>query len=94
MEKLEIISETEKIILREIAYLYSPNTYRLGIKRIVFEDNIVKILLDRPGILIGKKGRDINTLLEILKKKLENQDLKIHIEESSIDSYFIDYDEI
>jgi ribosomal protein S3 len=89
--KLESISETEKTILKEIAWYFKNNINELGIKRLIFEDNEVHILLSRPGLLIGRKGKDINNLLEILKKKLNNQNLKIHIEESLIDNYLIDH---
>jgi ribosomal protein S3 len=93
-KKLESISETEKIILKEIAYYFKSDSHKLGIKRLIFEDNTIHILLFRPGLLIGRKGEDINNLSEILKKKLNNQDLKLHIEESLIDDYLIDYSDL
>ena len=41
----------------------------LGITRIVLtSDNEIEIHLDRPGLLIGKKGEQINELSEHLKK--------------------------
>jgi ribosomal protein S3 len=89
--KLESISETEKIILKEIAWYFKNNIDKLGIKKLVFEEDTIHILLSRPGLLIGRKGEDINNLSEILKKKLNNQNLKLHIEESLIDNYLIDY---
>ncbi len=89
-ERLEIISEDEKTILREIVNLYDEHTHDLGIKKLVYKDNLIHILLSRPGLLIGQKGKDINGLTEILKIRLDNPNLKIHIEESTID-FLVDF---
>lgn len=93
-KKLESISETEKIILKEIAYYFKNYTNKLGIKRLVFEEDTIYILLSRPGLLIGRKRKDINNLSEKLKKKLNNQNLKIYIKESLIDNYLVDYTDL
>lgn len=43
----------------------------------------VKFIVHRPGLLIGKGGKNIDTIQEFLKKRLETE-VKIHIEESTL----------
>ena len=51
-----------------------------------FKNNelIWKIILNRPGILIGKGGRTIDGLKEYLNSSNENWNIKIDLEESKL----------
>jgi ribosomal protein S3 len=64
----------------------------LGITRIVLtSDNEIEIHLDRPGLLIGKKGEQINALSKYMEQYGIN---KIQILEDNLFEYLIpvDYD--
>jgi len=86
MNRLENITNDEKLILREISY-YFKYPSKLDIKMIKYRDNVIHLLLGRPGIFIGKKGRDINNITDIIKKIFNNSNIKFHIEESKIDMF-------
>ena len=63
----------------------------LGITRIVLtSDNEIEIHLDRPGLLIGKKGEQIDALSEYLNKKYGIN--KIQIREDNLFMYLIPND--
>lgn len=47
------------------------------------KENVVNITLGRPGILIGKGGKTIDTLREFLTKRLKKP-TRIHITESKL----------
>lgn len=84
-------SEEEKKIAREIGYfIYEKNKFSIceaikelkyyGIKEIKLKGDKLTIRLSRPGLLIGKKGENI----EALKNKLK---VIIIVEEDHLDSY-------
>ena len=86
------IGEKEQNILRTIGYFYH-DTYApdlngaykcikdLGIHKVIIEDNIIYICLERPGLLIGVKGSNIDALQKYLSKN--NIDGKLSIVEVS-----------
>lgn len=84
----------EKDIARAIGYFYFERENKdegeaieaiknLQIHKIEYTDGVVIITLSRPGLLIGKKGENITSLVEYLKK--EFKDMKeIRIKEDNI----------
>ena len=62
--------------------------YGLGISKVKVEGNKITIVLMRPGLLIGRRGENINALQNYLISKLKI-DIKIHIEEAEDISYRI-----
>jgi len=89
MDKLENISKEEKAILKAISY-YFVDPFKLDIKMLKYKDNVIHILLGRPGILIGNKGRDINKITDIIRNGFNNPNIRFHIEESTIDMFLKD----
>lgn len=77
------LSETHQVIQTFITYCDDsfstapeeglPSTYQTGICHLVYDEtnNVLHVHLRRPGLLIGKGGRTINKLEEILKCKIE-----------------------
>jgi hypothetical protein len=74
------MNEREKSVLRHIGWyyhnLYSDNLDQafksiqdLGIYKIIIEDDIIYLCLERPGVLIGLKGSNIDNLQKFLIKQ-------------------------
>jgi ribosomal protein S3 len=65
----------------------------LGIHGITYveETKTFEILLDRPGVLIGMHGDDIEMLMEYLREDLKEPELKIKIEEDRKISHLFDF---
>jgi len=70
-------SKIEIEILRSIGFYFDKDVERLQILDIEFDENnnICEILLERPGLLIGKKGETINIITDICNKNLINSNL-------------------
>lgn len=88
-------NESEKNILTEIGYYFKRNVDKLDTKSVKFENNIIYITLGRPGLLIGKKGEDINSLMETFKI-IFGPEVKLEIIESRMDNWLraFEYSEI
>jgi hypothetical protein len=87
----------EKEILYTIGYYWLQHnnfnyeeTYKtidsIGIKHLKIFGNRIYIVLDRPGIFIGLKGKDINAIEDMLYQNTEKQ-LKFYIIEDKITNY-------
>lgn len=65
------------------------NISSLKITNVSFDevDNRIYITLERPGLLVGEKGYNINALMKYLEHSLSMDDLKIKLIESRIDSH-------
>src|SRR6056297_3246129 len=91
-------SKIEIEILRSIGFYFDKDVERLQILDIEFDgnNNICEILLERPGLLIGKKGETINIITDICNQRLKNsnlinKDLKFKIHWSNINIYLNTY---
>lgn len=67
----------------------------LGITDLTYENGVVTITLNRPGIIIGAKGATIDALTQHLSKAI-HEDLKIKLKETNravqnLYVYFPDY---
>lgn len=91
---MENITKKEERILITISLYFREFTPKLGIKMIDLDEDKINILLSRPGLFIGKKGRDINIITRILREELENSNLIINLKESNIDNYLYLYEYI
>ena len=87
-------NEPEKAILKIIGAHFKTNVDNLKILDIEFdkEQNRFDILLSRPGLLIGKLGRDIDQILKIANEELKVSQLVDHeftfnLHEATIDRY-------
>jgi ribosomal protein S3 len=69
---------------------------RLGITRIEYhaKDTLIKIELARPGILIGRKGLQLQALLDFLKQELPDNIpvSKIETDEDNLTDFLIPED--
>ena len=63
----------------------------LGITKIDFSGSVVTISLTRPGLLIGRHGKNIDDLTEYLSKELK-QKVSINIIEDKITGWLIPYE--
>lgn len=99
----ENITKREEKVLREIShYFYSNSDFDVNryykiindidIKRIKIKNDVLYILMSRPGIFIGKAGRDIFAIEEHLK--YGHNIKKIEVEESKIDMFLIKHVEL
>lgn len=79
-------TKLEKDILTEIGYHFKHNVNKLDIKSVKLEHNMIHITLGRPGLLIGKKGKDINVLMEKFKT-IVGPDVELEIIESKMDNW-------
>jgi hypothetical protein len=59
----------------------------LGITNIAYENGIVTITLYRPGLLIGKAGRNIDSLTEYIKQHVDFDFTGIKLIENKLFSY-------
>lgn len=80
------LRESEKDILTEIGYYFERNVDKLGIKFVKYESNVIYLILSRPGILIGKKGRDVDNIMKVFKEMF-GSDVKLKMIESDIDTW-------
>ena len=62
----------------------------LKIRKIDFDKNILTISLERPGLLIGMKGQNIDNLKTYLQKQLKKY-IQINIVEDNSLSNLYDY---
>lgn len=63
----------------------------LGVTKIEFRGTVVTITLIRPGLLIGRHGKNIDDLTEYLSKQLR-QKISINIIEDKIIGWLIPYE--
>lgn len=77
------LSEKEKTILRVIGYYFKKNTYMLGITSIEVKNDVIYLTLNNPGVLIGKKGKDISEVKKLINESL-NQKMKLRLIETDI----------
>ena len=64
----------------------------LCITKVEWKGNTVHITLSRPGLLIGRRGENIDKLLEYIMKMTENKGIIIDIIEDQIIGWLIPYD--
>ena len=64
---------------------------QLGITKVVWSGHTIHITLSRPGLLIGRRGENINELQKWLSKMTEST-ITVDIIEDSIISWLIPYD--
>jgi len=58
--------------------LVNKDIRQLGISRMEFENDILTVYLNRPGIFIGEKGRNINAIRDCLSISFKRKiDIKI-----------------
>ena len=69
------------------------NISSLKITNVSFDgvDNRIYITLERPGLLVGEKGYNINALMKYLEHSLIMSDLKIKLIESHIESHLYSF---
>lgn len=82
------VEEKEEHVLREIGWFYH-NLYsndlneafesikNLGIYKVVVDEDTIYICLERPGLLIGVKGSNIEALEKHLKEAKINQNIQV-----------------
>ena len=63
----------------------------LGVTKIDFSGSIISITLTRPGLLIGRRGINIDNLTEYLSKELKHK-ISINIIEDKITGWLIPYE--
>ena len=94
MSKTELLNKTKRTFWNYFSDFGEQNWKlpALGITNIEFEfgdkskdifDYEITVTLERPGLLIGKGGRTIDELTEILTEQLKGR-VKIYINESSL----------
>lgn len=88
----ETLSQIEIDVLREISFYFKEGVHKLGIKNIKIKRNKIGILLNRPGIFIGKHGKDIDNLKEIIKQNTTIKKPDIQLFESNIDKHLSIYE--
>lgn len=88
------LSSIERVVLRTILYFYDERDpdvsdieiSQLGITNIKVTKRAIYITLERPGVLIGEKGSNLEAFQNYLKE-CQDIDLPVRIIESSIYSY-------
>lgn len=78
-------------IMFNILRKYETYSGMLGIKTIVKVDNIIIFHLSRPGLLVGKAGKDIDSLIKDLSD-LFNEIIEITIVEDEFSTQPKDYE--
>jgi ribosomal protein S3 len=63
---------------------------QLGITRIEFENDILTIWLNRPGVFIGLKGNNINAVRDLISKEFKRK-IEIKIIEDHLPEYLYQY---
>jgi hypothetical protein len=60
-----------------------------GIHNVEYKRNTFYVYLERPGVFIGKKGEQLDQIYNELVEIYKNKNLKIVLQEFSIDQYLI-----
>ena len=89
--KTQYTNKVLRPIMFSVLMKYGKYSGMLEIKTIVKVDNIIIFHLSRPGLLIGKGGKDIDSLLKDLSDCF-NEIVEITIVEDTFSTQPIDYD--